>query len=109
MTTMEETYRTESITGTSWARFRAATLVTELGADPVMHFQEQSVATWDTRTKRTVVDIGGCSLDLSNPLATFELRNPETGASISETMTHAELLRAIYSAWRAAAAARDAA
>jgi hypothetical protein len=99
-------YKQSTVSGTAWQRCHQVVLDNPLGGVPVIRFDEQTVLSIDGR--ETTRPAGSLSLpfDPSQPIA---LRDPATGALTGDTSTYGAVYVLIYSAYMAAAEARDAA
>lgn len=100
-------YRETTVDGARWQRCRCVTLDNPLGGAPAAYFQEEEVVTiTEGQTFRRDVSSVSTTFD---PEAAIALLDVTTGEPTGLTMTHAGLYQALFSAYRAAAAVRDAA
>lgn len=100
------TYSEASVSGVTWRRCHQVVLENPRQGQRVIRFDEEDLLQLDGgREIRT--DAGTLPLAF-DPAATFELIDPVTGEPLGQTASHAQAYTLIYSAYRAAAAARDA-
>ena len=111
-------YKETSISGTSWTRCRAVTIVNPLAGTgernpmtnelrgPTAHFQEEVVVSLPTGNQ--IIAGPSCAKSFSADTV-ITLLDPATGVATGGSMTHAELYRALFSLYMATAAERDAA
>lgn len=103
---MSANYSETSITGTEWKRCVRMTFTNPHAGTGVVRFEEEKAISIDGHVNLTPVNelfVRAFAADGS-----FPLRNPETGATIGTSMTHAELYAVLYSLYIAEATARDA-
>ena len=110
-------YKETTLSGISWTRCRAVTIVNPLAGTgeidrktniqdgPVAYFQEETVLSVDGKEIRA--DAGSCSQKF-DPTAMIQLRDPVSGELTGATMTHAELYTILYSLYLQTATERDA-
>lgn len=101
-------YKQSTVAGTTWQRCRQVVLDNPLGVVPTIRFDEQEVLAIEGRAVEIKRPMGALSLPFepSKPIA---LRDPATGALTGETSSYGAAYVLIYSAYMAAAEARDAA
>lgn len=99
-------YKQSTVAGTTWQRCQQVVLDNPLGAIPTIRFDEQEViALGGQEIKRSA---GSLSLPF-DPALPIPLRDPSTGALTGDASTYGAVYVLIYSAYMAAAEARDAA
>lgn len=99
-------YKQSTIGGTTWQRCHQIVIDNPRGAIPSVRFDEEEIlALADREIKRPM---GSLSLPF-DPDRSIPLRDPETGDLTGETSTYGAAYVLLYSAYLAAAEARDAA
>ena len=101
-------YKQSTVAGTTWKRCHQVVLDNPLGVVPTIRFDEQEVLAIDGRAVEIKRSAGSLSLpfDAAQPIA---LRDPDTGELTGDTSTYGAVYALVYSAYMAAADARDAA
>ncbi len=97
-------YKQSTVAGTSWQRCQQVVLDNPLGAVPTIRFDEQEV-----------ISLGGQEIKRSagslplpfDPARPIPLRDPGTGALTGDVSSYGAVYVLIYSAYMAAAEARD--
>ena len=101
-------YKQSTVSGTTWQRCRQVVLDNPLGVVPTIRFDEQEVLAIDGRAIEIKRSAGSLSLPF-DPSRSIALRDPATGALTGDTSSYGAAYMLIYSAYMAAAEARDAA
>ncbi len=98
-------YKEAAITGTAWQRCHQIVIDNPRNAVPSVRFDEESVLALadHTEMRRTV---GTLALDF-DPATPIPLRDPATGELTGETSSYGAAYVLLYSAYLAAATARD--
>jgi hypothetical protein len=99
-------YRATTTTVESWQRCFRIVIENQRGALPRMDCLEEVVTVTDGQEVREQVP--GCAVEFS-PADVVPLRDPMTGELTGQSVTQAEMYAVMYSAYRHAAAQRDAA
>ena len=97
-------YRDQTETGTSWRRCHEVHIYNQLGGTPSIRMDEQDVFSAGAQQMTTYRNYITTEFD---PEKAVPLLDPDTGLPTGEVMTHAEMYRALYSIYMAAAADRD--
>lgn len=100
-------YRSKTRTIQEWQRAFRIVVEVPLGRTPRVEFLEEHVSVEDGTTAIKMVP--GCSLDLANAEALIPLRNVNTDELTGGDFTVQRLLQYLYSTYRVASEARDAA
>lgn len=98
-------YKESEITGTSYLRARLIEIHNQLGVMPHVAFMEELVTTVGAQVYHK--DTRLLRVDYAQDTE-IELLSPETQEPLGVTMTHAQVMVAIYSLYMKAAALRDA-
>lgn len=100
-------YNETTVTGSAWQRCCQVVVDNRRGVTPSIRFDEERLtALSDGDTVRRALGALTVPYDAT---AVVELRDPNTGETTGETITHAEIYAILYSAYLGAALARDAA
>lgn len=98
-------YKEQNVNGSSWQRCEQVVVENRLGTAPSVRFDEESVvALAGGQVSRK--SLGSLVMQFA-PDASIELRNPDTGELTGGTATHGQVYEILYSAYLAAAMARD--
>lgn len=103
---MSSNYKETSVVGTKYTRSNRVKIHNPLGSTSSIVFNEENVVITDDGVISERA--GSISESLTNPLETFDIRNPETDEVIG-TMTYQEVYVALYSLYRHLADKRDSA
>ena len=105
--TVAADYQSTAITGSAWTRAYQIVIDNRLGAVPnVVFHEERALLTDDGQTRHWAS--GQCALAY-DPAQTIPVLDPATGAETGASLALGELYGLLYSAYIAAATARDAA
>lgn len=104
---MSELYKPGNVTGSEWTRAYQIVIDHRRNRPPVATFFEERVLATDTGSVRTSPK-GAVALTF-DPAALIPVLDPTTGEPTGTTITQGELYALVYSAYLAAATARDAA
>lgn len=99
-------YKQSAVSGTAWQRCNQVVLDNPLGGVPIIRFDEQEVLAIDGREIKRHTDSLSLPFDPARPIP---LRDPTTGELTGQASTYGAVYVLIYSAYMAAAEARDAA
>ena len=103
-------YRENQTSAVSWRRAFSGVIHNPLpGAGaPRIEFTEQDVVSADGKvlSANQVFDFEPVSIQF-DPAGVIDLRDPDSGATTGETMTHQQLRQALYSLYMAGALGRD--
>lgn len=97
-------YKASEIAGTTWQRCRQVVLDNPIGGTPTVRFDEQEILAIDGREIKRPA--GSLSLPF-DPARSIPLRDPETGDLTGDIASYGDAYALIYSAYIAAALARD--
>lgn len=100
-------YRKGTVSGTTWQRCCRVDIRNPLNGPSVVDFYEEQVIVL-SETDTLLRTVGGCSMEFS-PTSSIPVYDTTTGTQTGTTITHADVYTALYSAYMAAALARDAA
>ena len=99
------TYAETTVTGQVWQRCSQIVIDNHRHAVPTVRFEEERVVALDTGDELRK-PAAGITQDFDPALA-VPLRNPVTGELTGDSITYAEVYAILYSAYIAAATARD--
>lgn len=97
-------YQEQTGQGQIWQRCYSIMVENPLGGPATVTFNEEKVMAIGEEVVKTPFTI--CRKKF-NPQMTFELRNPQTGETTGQSMTHLELYKILYSLYMHTALQRD--
>ena len=97
-------YKASDIAGTTWQRCRQVVIDNPVGGTPTVRFDEQEILAIDGREIKRPAGTLALAFDAARSIP---LRDPVTGALTGKTTSYGDAYVLLYSAYIAAALARD--
>ncbi|HET8869173.1 MAG TPA: hypothetical protein VFM48_01895 [Aquabacterium sp.] len=98
-------YRGEIVTGKRWRRVYRVTILNPYMGQPTVALDEEQVTEIEGSLSATPTETMTTEVTMDSVI---DLVDPETGQSLGQQMTHAQVYVALYSLYRALGAQRDA-